>query len=159
MVVMLFAPGAQSMNPYISDYFFAHIEKNKETAIQYLVKNASSNSDSAYILGMVYLEASKYDLATEFLEKAASKNHKQAINALGDFYYSDENDIETAVKHYERGAKMSYGPSQFNLGIIYLKHYKQHKKAKYWLNKAYENKTDLCEEIRKAALQYKESIK
>ncbi len=157
---ILFATELQATNRYISNYFFTHIENNKEIAIKYLLSNAEHIiPDASYILGMLYLENKQYNLAEKFLMRATFQNHKPAINALGDFYYSDKKNVKKAEKYYKKGAKMGYGPSQFNLGIIYLKHYCQKDKAKYWLTKASQNNSDLCETIRKIALKYRNDTK
>lgn len=159
LVLTIFTSELQATNQYICNYFFTYIDNNKEIAIRYLLSNANVIPDASYILGIVYLENKQYNFAEEFLLKAAFKNHKPAINALGDFYYSDKKNIKKAVEYYEKGAKMEYGPSQFNLGIIYSKHYGQRGKARYLLTKASQNSSDLCEKMRAAALKYRDSIK
>jgi TPR repeat protein len=143
-----------SSNQYITDYAFAHIEKNKNNVIQYLKRNADTNAEAAYILGLLYKDDSLIDLSFYYIWKAAQSKHVKAINALGDIYYSDKKDMKNAIRHYRVAASMGYGPSQFNLGIIYLKHKKKYKLAKYWLLKASQNKKTLCEKMRASALNY-----
>jgi TPR repeat protein len=133
---------------------FSHIDNNREVVLRYLKENADTIKDASYILGLIYYESGQIDLSNYYIWKAAIAGHRPAINALGDMYYSGKKDIKNAQKYYRRAAIMGYGPSQFNLGIIYLKHHRNRRLAIYWLLKASRNKGDLCEEIREAALRY-----
>lgn len=159
IILGMFSAQSRSANRYISDYFFTYVDSNREIAMQYLLQNADKISDAAYMLGLIYLQLGQLELAEKFLLKAGNKDFPPAINALGDLYYSDKQDIEMAKKYYEKAAKLGYGPAQFNIGIVYLKHLRNHKKARYWLTKAYNNKKDLCLEIRQDALSYRESMR
>jgi TPR repeat protein len=145
---------AQATNQYISNYVFTHIDENRELVLQYLKTNADTTKDASYILGIIYYESRQFDLSNYYIWKAATAGHKPAINVVGDMYYSDKKDIKNAEKHYKMAAKMGYGPSQFNLGIIYLRHLKNRRLARYWLLKASKNKNDLCLDVREAALRY-----
>jgi hypothetical protein len=151
---LIFFADAFATNQYISNYVFAHIDSNRELVLRYLKENADAIKDASYILGIIYYQDGNFDLSNHYIWKAAIAGHKPAINAIGDMYYSDKKDIKSAEKYYRRAAIMGYGSSQFNLGIIYLRHHKNRRLAKYWLLKASKNRADLCREIREAALRY-----
>jgi TPR repeat protein len=154
LVVSQMVSFGHGINKYISHYVTYHIEKhNVEAVTNYLAANPN-NADALYMLGNIYLRYNQVDFAIDCMKRADSLGCVMAANTLGDIYYSDKNDITSAIHYYKKGARKGYGPSQFNLGIIYKKHIKNKRKAKHWLYKASKNSGDFDEHVRKEALKY-----
>ncbi|MBQ8651658.1 MAG: sel1 repeat family protein [Alphaproteobacteria bacterium] len=162
-LLLLISANSFSKNPYIEHYAFITSEKYPDTALEYLRVNASTNTYAAYMLGQVYLRGlfGKQDnlLARRYFEVAASKNMPDAINAIADGYYSGDiyqKDIGQALKYYEKAAKLGFGPSQFQAGIVLLNNYKTKsdlQRAIHYLRQASKNRKDLGE-VADASLQY-----
>lgn len=153
-----------AQNVFINNYVFSWIDKNPKVVEKFLLSGLQ-NPDCSYILGRLYLgELSKsfFDLekADRFLQMAANQNHKAALNAIGDGYYSGDirkKDLQKALEYYEKSAKLGFGPAQFNAGIVLLRNWKTAKdlrKSIFWLDKASKNLHDLWD-ITKAAKKYK----
>jgi TPR repeat protein len=130
------------------------MEKSHTDAVTSYFHANSTNTDVLYMLGKMHLRNNQIDLALDCMKKADELGFVMATNSLGDIYYSDKKDIEKAIYYYKKGAEHNYGPSQFNLGIIYKKHIKNAKEAKYWLYKASRNTVDFDEHVRKEAMKY-----
>ncbi|MDR1488290.1 MAG: hypothetical protein LBI26_00910 [Holosporales bacterium] len=151
-------PQVFGQNVYISHYVFTHIESHPKIVFKYLLRNYETNPDVAYILGRLFLEKNDINIAEYYFKLAMQINkHPPSINALGDIYYSDRNKIKKALYFYEKAGKSGYGPSQFNAGIIYMKHIKNAKKAKFWLKMASKNEF-FDKSLRDAAENYNNSI-
>ncbi len=146
-------------NQYINHYVFTYLSAQEGVVFDYLLKNYQHVPEISYILGKLYLQSGKRDLANYFIWKASTKHYQPAINAMGDWFYTDKQDIKNAVQYYKKAANMGYGPAQFNLGIVYLKHYKNYRLAYTFLAKAAQNRVDFCSNMRKAAAQYADIAK
>ncbi|MDR1233549.1 MAG: sel1 repeat family protein [Holosporales bacterium] len=167
-VILFCASHSVEANVFISNYVFTWLDKDKLCVEEYLTKSvngASPNAYAAYILGMLHLGGGALgkdiDKARYFIWKAANLGSPEAINSLGDGYYSGDifrKDIPKALKCYEKAAKLGYGPAQFNAGIVLLKNMPRTKnnlrKAVFYLDKASKNSNDLGE-ITESALKYK----
>ena len=90
---------------------------------------------------------------------AANKNLPEALNSIGDGYYSGDirkKNLELALYYYEKAAKLGFGAAQFNAGVVLLNNHKSKKdlkKAIFYLDLASKNERDLGE-ITKAARKY-----
>jgi TPR repeat protein len=133
----------------------------------YLTKSVEkSNTDpyAAYILGMLYLEGVilRRDCrkAKHYLLLAAKLGSVEALNAIGDCFYSGDvfpKSTNCALYYYEKAAKSGYGPAQFNAGIVLLNSRKSKTyllKAVNYLDKASRNSNDLGD-VAKHAVKYK----
>jgi TPR repeat protein len=91
---------------------------------------------------------------------AANAGLPEAMNSLGDAYYSGdirEKNIDKALTWYEKAAKLGYGPAQFNAGIVLLRrtsNKRDLRQAIYYFDKAYHNKSNF-KELAIMALRYK----
>lgn len=154
-----------SANKFIESYVITHMQRNDtEIVKKYLWKNSETRfakSDFPYILGMMYLGTFDFEknlkFAGYFLKRSASMKNKKALNAVADGYYTGDTEVKNlkkAIEYYEISAKLGYGVAQFNAGIVYLKHFKNYKKAVYWLEKACDNHEDLDKIVRQKAKEY-----
>ncbi|MDR0640807.1 MAG: sel1 repeat family protein [Holosporales bacterium] len=167
-VIVIFIMNHASANVFIANYVFNWLDTNKDCVKNYLRRAAAGrvpNAYAAYVLGTLYLtgEGLKKDLgkAEYFIRMAANFGSPEAINSLGDGCYSGdicEKNTLKALEYYEKGAKLGYGPAQFNAGIVLLKYMPKTKnnlrKAVFYLDKASKNSNDLGE-MTESALQYK----
>lgn len=154
-------------NVFISKYVFEWGAKDPTIVEKYL-RSSISNPVSSYILGTLYLTGTilKKDLqkADWYITKAANMNLPEAINSIGDAYYSGDirpRNIEKALENYQRAADLGFGPAQFNAGVVLIKtakNQKDLKRAIFYLDKASKNHDDLGE-VAKVAKRYKLSAK
>ena len=139
----------------IDNYIFELLPHKSKVAKKYLKRNIN-NSYCCYLLGTIYLTEKDFKNANIYLTKAAEMNSSDAINSIGDGYYSGdirEKNHKEALKCYVKAAKMGNGAAQFNAGAVYFKYSKSIKtlkKAIYWLDKA--SKNDDIKDLRKYIL-------
>lgn len=158
--------GASSFadNIFINQYVFEWGEKNPKIVENYLRASLDTNAVSAYILGNLYLCGIFFpkdiQKADWFITKAANMNLPEAINSIGDGYYSGDirpQNIKMALKYYEKAANMGFGVAQFNAGIVLLNTAKSKKEllfARFYLDKASKNRDNL-KEVVDVAKRYK----
>lgn len=68
-------------------------------------------------------------------EKAAAQDHSRAINRLGRIC-ENNNNFEEACEYYKQGAKLGNLTSQFNLGLLYKREFKDLKRAEKYFRMA-----------------------
>lgn len=113
-------------------------------AKRYLKKNIN-NPYCCYLLGTIYLTEKNLKKANKYITKAAEMGSLEAINSIGDGYYSGdirEKNHKEALKCYVEAAKRGNGTAQFNAGAVYYKYSKSINtlnKAIYWFDKASKN--------------------
>ena len=142
-------------NVFINKYVFEWGEKNPEVVENYLRASLDQNPVSAYILGNLYLWGiflpKNLQKADWYITKAANMNLPEAINSIGDGYYSGDirpQNINMALKCYEKAAKMGLGAAQFNAGVVLLniaKTKKELRLAIFYLDNASKNRNNLKE--------------
>lgn len=94
------------------------------SAIQYLKRSSDKNhTESTYMIGKIYLNDGKKNLANEYFEKAAKQGHIEASYILGNLYYKD-NDLDAAINYLDIAAKKNHTESNYILGNIYYDGYK-----------------------------------
>lgn len=99
-----------------------------------------------YLLGEKYLKESKLQLAKKYFEFAADKNSPDALNAIGDGYYTGDiykRDIKKSLSYYQKAGKIGFLKAQFSAGCVYLKYAKSKfdiQTAIYWFDLALKNK-------------------
>ena len=143
----------------IDDYIFELLPNKSKEAKKYLKKNIN-NHYCCYLLGTIYLNEKDLRNANKYLTKAAKIGSLEAINSIGDGYYSGDirkKNHREALKCYVDAAKKGNGAAQFNAGSVYLKYSKSERtlrKAIYWFDKA--SKNDDIKDLRKYILICKE---
>lgn len=167
--IILCCAGTSSVadNIFISQYVFEWGEKNPKIVENYLRASLDTNAVSAYILGNLYLWGIFFQKdmqkADWFITKAANMKLPEAINSIGDGYYSGDirpQNIKMALKYYKKAANMGFGVSQFNAGIVLLNTAKSIKAlylARFYLDKASKNRDNL-KEVVDVAKRYKRDI-
>jgi TPR repeat protein len=158
---------AVAENQFINSYIFKWLDKQPKIVESYLMSSSrekSPNSTALYLLGILHLNGTfgerNVKKADWYITKAANMGLPEAINSIGDGYYSGdirEKNAEVALEFYEKAASLGFGPAQFNAGVVLLKTAKckqDLKKAIFFLDKAEKNSDDLGE-ITKSALRYK----
>ncbi|MBR1944085.1 MAG: sel1 repeat family protein [Alphaproteobacteria bacterium] len=128
----------------IDNYIFELLPHKSKIAKQYLQRNIH-NAYCCYLLGTIYLSEKDFKNADIYLTKASKMGSPEAINSIGDGYYSGDirkKNHKEALRCYVKAAKMGNGAAQFNAGAVYFKYSKSSKtlrKAIYWLDKASKN--------------------
>ena len=163
LMVILLSSNLFADNIFINHYVFEWGERNPEIVERYL-RSSVNNPISSYILGTLYLTGTilKKDLqkADWYITKAANMNLPEALNSIGDGYYSGDirpQNVDMALNYYERAAKMGFGPAQFNAGVVLLKNYRSKQDLRlsiFYLDKASKNRNDL-NDIALVAKRYK----
>lgn len=163
LAIILFSCSVCAENKFINHYVFTWGERYPAIVEKYLW-NSIDNPDAAYILGNLYLSGTffKKDLrnADLFITMAANKKLPEAINSVGDGYYSGDirqKNVEMALMYYKSAARLGFGPAQFNAGIVLLRTAKTKNdlvSAIFYLDKACKN-SNLDESITAAARRYK----
>ena len=156
---------ASADNVFINKYVFEWGEKDSKVVENYLRASMTHNPVSAYILGNLYLWGiflpKNLQKADWYITKAANMNLPEAINSIGDGYYSGDirpQNIKMALKCYEKAAKMGFGIAQFNAGIVLLNTAQTKKELRlaiFYLDNASKNRNNL-KEIADAANRYKQ---
>ena len=124
----------------IDNYVFELLPHKSNKAKRYLKKNIN-NPYCCYLLGTIYLTEKDFKNANKYLTQAAENGSLEAINSIGDGYYSGK-DHKEALKCYVDAAKKGNGTAQFNAGSVYFKYSKSIRtleKAIYWFDKASKN--------------------
>ena len=152
-----------SENIFISRYVFEWGDTNPEIVEKYL-RSSLDNPVSAYVLGNLYLTGTflqkNLQKADWYITKAANMNLPEAVNSIGDGYYSGDirpKNINMALKCYRKSADMGFGVAQFNAGVVLLSTAKSKKELELaiaYLDKASRNREDLGE-IAHTAERYK----
>ncbi|MDR1034746.1 MAG: sel1 repeat family protein [Holosporales bacterium] len=154
-------------NSFIGYYVLNWASRNASSVVEnYLKKSAqrpASNAYAAYLLGTLYLEDNilQKDLwkARYYLTLAANLGSPEAMNSLGDGFYSGdifERNTNCALYYYLRAARCGFGPAQFNAGIVLLqtaKNRRDLRRAVFYLDKASKNRDDLGD-ITKHAIKF-----
>jgi TPR repeat protein len=102
--------------------------------------------------------------AQEYIKFSANAGIPNAMNVLGDCYYSGtfgERNVKIALTFYKKAAAIGFGPAQFNAGIVMYKTSEDTDnltKAIRYLDAASKNKNDLGE-LTKVALLYRNAAK
>ena len=139
----------------IDNYIFELLPHKSNEAKRYLKKNIN-NPYCCYLLGTIYLTEKDLRNANKYLTRAAKMGSLEAINSIGDGYYSGdirEKDHKKALECYVEAAKKGNGAAQFNAGSVYFKYTKSLKtlqKAIHWFDKA--SKNDEVKELRQYIL-------
>jgi len=104
-------------------YGYGGIKTNEERAIEYFTKSLDKGMiEAATFLGNIYREKKKYNLAYEYLKKAADAEDAEAQNALGLMYDNGEGVAEHKEKAafwFHKAADQGYSPAQYNLGLCF----------------------------------------
>ena len=104
-------------------YGYGGIKTNEERAIEYFTKSLDKGMiEAATFLGNIYREKKKYNLAYEYLKKAADAEDAEAQNALGLMYDNGEGvaeNKENAAFWFHKAADQGYSPAQYNLGLCF----------------------------------------
>ena len=103
------------------------------------LKDADSNADSAFNLGLTYHKKIKdYDKAEYWYKKAFKlDNHgTDIIDSLG-FLYMHKKNYQEAIKWYKLGIEEGYGDSAFGLALLYEENLKDYPNAIKYYKKAY----------------------
>ena len=143
----------------IDNYIFELLPNKSKEAKKYLKKN-TKDPYCCYLLGTIYLTEKDLRNANKYLTKAAKMGSLEAINSIGDGYYSGDirkKNHREALKYYVDAAKNGNGAAQFNAGSVYFKYSKSERtlrKAIYWFDKA--SKNDDIKDLRKYILICKE---
>lgn len=130
----------KSVNNYIATW----IDKKPETVKKYLLTNIKEPY-CCFMYGTLLLYDKNMKKADIYITKAANMGLPEALNSIGDGYYSGDirpKDHKKALEYYRMSAKKGYGVAQFNAGVVFLKYAKSSKgirKAIYWLNMALKN--------------------
>jgi len=161
-----FAFNSFADNVFINRYVFEWGEKNPEVVENYLRASLEQNPISGYILGNLYLWGiflpKNLQKADWYITKAANMNLPEAINSIGDGYYTGDirpRNIKRALNCYKKAAKMGFGVAQFNAGIVLLNIAKTKTElqlAIFYLDNAAKNRNNL-KEVADAANKYKRS--
>lgn len=128
----------------VDNYISAWLDTNPEVVKKYLLANINVPY-CCFMYGTILLQERKFEQADVYITKAANIGLPEALNSVGDGYYSGDirpKNHAKALEYYRWAAKKGYGPAQFNAGIVFLKYAKTAKgirKAIYWLNKAIDN--------------------
>ena len=139
----------------VDNYIFELLPHKSKEAKKYLNKN-KKDPYCCYLLGTIYLTEKDLIRANKYLTKAAQMGSLEAINSIGDGYYSGDirkRNHKEALKYYVKAAKKGNGAAQFNAGSVYFKYSKSIrtlKKAIYWFDKA--SKNDDIKDLRKYIL-------
>lgn len=139
----------------VDNYVFELLPHKSKEAKKYLKKNIK-DPYCCYLLGTIYLTEKDFRKANKYLTKAAQMGSLEAINSIGDGYYSGDirqKNHKEALKYYVDAAKKGNGAAQFNAGSVYFKYSKSIKtlkKAIYWFDKA--SKNDDIKDLRKYIL-------
>ena len=146
----------------IDNYVFELLPNKPEVAKSFL-KRKIKDPYCCYLLGTIYLTEKDFKSADKYLTQAAEAGSLDAINSIGDGYYSGDirkKNHKEALKCYVDAAKKGNGAAQFNAGSVYLKYSKSIrtlKKAIFWFDKA--SKNDDIKELRKYILICKKVAK
>ncbi len=128
----------------VDNYVATWLEKNPKIVKKYLLANINIPY-CCFMYGTILLQEKNFTQADVYITKAANAELPEALNSIGDGYYSGDirpKDHVKALEYYRWAAKKGYGPAQFNAGVVFLKYAKTVKgvrKAIYWLNKAINN--------------------
>lgn len=129
---------------FVDEYISTWLDSNPETVKQFLLKNID-NPYCCFMYGTILLQEKNFKQADIYITKAANVGLPEALNSIGDGYYSGDirpKNHTKALEYYRRAAKSGYGPAQFNAGVVFLRYAKTKRgvrKAIYWLNKAISN--------------------
>ncbi|MDR1289065.1 MAG: sel1 repeat family protein [Holosporales bacterium] len=158
-------------NPFIEHYVWYWADIDPSVVEDYLKRGAEQPSGSAYaayLLGTLYLNDNilRKDLwkARYYLTLAANLGSPEAMNSLGDGFYSGdifEKNTNCALFYYIKAARLGFGPAQFNAGIVLLKMAKSKtdlRRAVFYLDKASKNRDDLGD-ITKHAMRFLRNAK
>ena len=143
LLILSSVSGALNRN-FVDAYVYKWLEKDSTVSKHYLKANID-DPYCCYLLGTIYLVEKNTQLADYYITKAANANSPEAINSIGDGYYSGDirmKNHKKALECYVKSAGMGYGPAQFNAGAVYSRYAKSKKdlrKAIYWFNKASKN--------------------
>ncbi len=175
ITLSLFTLNVFAENKFINNYVFEWCDKDPQSIEKYLknsINGDKRNANAAYALGSLYLNGIglKQDIkkADLYITIAANLNLPEAINSIGDGYYSGDirhKNIKMALEYYEKAAKMGFGPAQFNAGVVLMNSAKSKKdleKAIFYLDKASKNRDDLnsmTESAKKYKLHAKDKLK
>ena len=127
----------ESVNDYVTDLLNNDPQKAKK-----FLKSKLDDPYCCYLFGSILLTEKNIKLADIYITRAANYNLPEALNSLGDGYYSGDirpKNIKMALHYYIKAAKLNYWPGQFNTGAVYLRHFKTKRdlrKALYWFNTA-----------------------
>ena len=92
-------------------------QQKKNQIVRKIVSQGSNDSIDDVILNL-------QDEAERYLQLAAFEHdHPDALVSLGNEALLEKNNIQTAVKYYERAAKIGSGEAYFNLGHLYWNGY------------------------------------
>ena len=168
VIFVLLLKNVFASNIFISHYVFEWGVKNPKIVEEYLRSSSETNAFCSYILGNLYLFGifvqQNIQKADWYITKAANMNLPEAINSIGDGYYSGDirkKDIKMALKFYKKAANMGFGVAQFNAGVVLLNTAKtkiELKNAIWYLDRASKNQKDLGD-ITNAAKRYKNLCK
>lgn len=135
---------ADSFKQNVNNYVTMWIDKNPKAVEQYLLANIKEPY-CCFMYGTLFLYEKNMKKADIYITKAANMGLPEALNSIGDGYYSGDirpKDHKKALEYYRLSAKKGYGVAQFNAGVVFLKYAKTKRgvrKAIYWLNKAINN--------------------
>eukprot|EP01135_Chromosphaera_perkinsii_P002976 Nk52_evm87s230 gene=Nk52_evmTU87s230 len=99
-------------------------EKNVLEGTLWLEKGAAlENPPSLFALGFLYWEGAEVPKdvpkAVEYFNRAAEKNHREALNCLGLYHYQS-GEFEKAFKYFKQSTDLNHLPAHCNVGLCYL---------------------------------------
>lgn len=128
----------------VDDYIATWLDRDVGIVKKYLLTNINIPY-CCFMYGTILLQEKNFKQADIYITKAANTKLPEALNSIGDGYYSGDirpkNHVK-ALEYYRWAAKMGYGPAQINAGVVFLKHAKTAKgvrKAIHWFSKAINN--------------------
>ena len=118
-------------------YIYEQRDENK-LALEWYVKAVEIDKDSTLPLrnlAFTYAKVGEVDKAIEFYKKAVERGDIEAMNALGDLYFDNENFIE-AEDYYKQAAKLGHVEAMANLGRMLIYGNDFISESYHWLKKA-----------------------
>ena len=159
ILFLIFNNNLYALKKSTVDNYVFELLPNKPKVVKSFLKRNIKDPYCCYLLGTIYLMEKDLKNADKYLTQAAKNGSLDAINSIGDGYYSGDirkKNHKEALKCYGKAAKQGHGAAQFNAGSVYFKYSKSIstlKKAIYWLDKA--SKNDDIKELRKYILKCK----
>lgn len=160
--LLLFIFEAAAENKFISQYVFEWC--GTPAVVENYLSHSLRNPDAAYVLGNLYLfgigveqNLRKADIC---ITMAANRGLPEALNSIGDGYYSGDIrplNHDMALRYYRKAADMGFGAAQFNAGVVLMRNARSAEELKlaiFYLDKASKNRKDLGD-VAIAAKKYK----
>lgn len=105
----------------IKYYYGDGTEKDLNEAIKWYTLSANEGfENSQYALGIIHLQRNRPEHAIGWLEKAAEKDHLEAILTLADYYQFEDKKDNLAEHYLNRAISKGYLEAKLQLGLLYL---------------------------------------